>query len=594
MRNFYSIVVCFTIIGCKSYELGDEYLFRFGDITRKTIRRSIRSIPDITIQLGSPLHAENDYVKFFLHQQTCSVTISTYEIRDSTDTENREHYVVTCSMDNLKVVANKFARKAGLFFFVITDAITREDFTEIFRDLWRRQGVFRVYLLTVVGIFLYDPFFYDNNGNYGQIVDIEKRNLTTIFKDMNGYPLRVQIFRSVYSKIEFDESKRVKRAVGADAKVAYLLAEKMNYTMILQQPEPDLFGTKLSNGSFDGTIGKIIRNETDISLSGYFVKDYFTRDIEFTATVYEDMLCCYLPKADRVPQSILPIVAVKYDIWIGFLITPLLCAIIWIIIRKCNSAIFNHSKNITRLQCFRILVDTWVVWVRVNIMKFPPFHSERIFVISLCLVSVIFGALLESSLSTSYITPLYYKDINTLRELDESGYKIYYKYSSMADDLFFSETSPLFASLGKKLAYINNVNLDMMKTLVDKGHMAAVTRYSSLKVESISYLVSKKVIYVPECPKTYGIAYVVPKDFAFLEIINDVLLRITSAGLIEHWIKEMFDKASISLIQSHILDEQPLKILSLADLQLAFYLLFGGAVFAGLSLSIEICMSKKK
>lgn len=364
--------------------------------------------------------------------------------------------------------------------------------------------------------------------------------------------------------------------------------------MLTKYLNDTLSSTKLANGSFDGTIGKIMRNETDITFSGYFVKDYLTRDVEFTATVYEDMLCCYLPKADKVPQSILPIVAVKYDIWIGFLITPLICAVIWMIIRKCNSKIFIKSENVSRIQCFRILVDTWVVWVRVNIMKFPPFHSERIFVISLCLVSVIFGALLESSLATCYIRPLYYKDILTLRELDESGYKIYYKYSSMADDLFFSEASPLFANLGKKLTYINNVNLDMMKTLVQKGNMAAVTRYSSLKVESMRYLLSKQVIFVPECPKTYGIAYVVPKDFPFLEKINDVLLRLLSAGLIEQWIKEMFDKASIKLIGSNILDEQSLKILSLADLQLAFYLLFGGSALAGLSLFIEIILSKKK
>lgn len=334
-----------------------------------------------------------------------------------------------------------------------------------------------------------------------------------------------------------------------------------------------------------------MRNETDITFSGFFVKDYLTRDIEFTATVYDDMLCCYLPKADRVPQSILPIVAVQYDIWIGFMLTPLVCAGFWMIIRKCNTIIFEDSKTI---GYFGILVDTWVVWVRVNIMKYPPFHSERVFVVSLCLVSVIFGALLESSLATCYITPLYYQDIDTLKELDESGYKIYYKFSSMKDDLFFSEASPLFARLGKKLTYINDVNVDMIKTVANKGRMAAVTRYSSLKTESISFLASNKVIYIQDCPKTYGIAYVVPKDFPFLEKINDVLLQLLSAGLIQQWIKEMYDQASINLINSHILDEEPLKILSLADLQLAFYLLLGGNTLAGITLLIEIFLSKKR
>lgn len=228
---------------CEAHEEGDEYLFRFGDVTRRTIRHSLQSIPDISIQLESPLDAENDYVRFFLHQTICPVTVSSYDITNSRrSNRSREHVVVTSSMDNLKAVSNKFARKSGVVFFVISDAIDRETFTNIFRDLWRRRSVFRVYLLTTVGIFIYDPFAVDNRGNYGQIVEIEKRSFKTIFNDMNGYPLRVQIFRSVYSKLFFDESNNVKSAQGADAKVAYLLSEKMNFTMILQQPEPRLFG----------------------------------------------------------------------------------------------------------------------------------------------------------------------------------------------------------------------------------------------------------------------------------------------------------------------------------------------------------------
>lgn len=240
--RYFKIVLYFLANAYAAYEEGDEYLLRFGDITRTTIRKSLRRIPDITIQLGSILDVDNDYIQFFLHQKTCPVTVSVYEITDSTDVDQRRNYVVSCSMDNLRVVSNKFAKKSGLFFFVILDAFHKNTFTDIFRDLWRRRAVFKIYLLTVVGIFIYDPFTYDKTGNFGKIVNIQKRNLSTIFKDMNGYPMRVQIFRSVYSKVVLDESNHVKYVEGADAKVAYLLSEIMNYSMILQDPDPELFG----------------------------------------------------------------------------------------------------------------------------------------------------------------------------------------------------------------------------------------------------------------------------------------------------------------------------------------------------------------
>lgn len=228
---------CFLV--CLSFCAASEN----ADIARETIRQSLQSIHHITIQLGSPLDADNEYIQLFLHQDICPMIVSTYKIRAQRNTvNNREHYVVTSSMDNLRVVSNQFASRSGLIFFVILDDIHREILTDIFRNLWRKLRVSKTYFLTTSGISLYDPFFYDDQGNYGRIADVESGDFIKTYSNMNGYPLRIQIFRSVYSKLNFDESNKVASAEGADAKVAYLLAQKMNFTMILQEPDPNRFG----------------------------------------------------------------------------------------------------------------------------------------------------------------------------------------------------------------------------------------------------------------------------------------------------------------------------------------------------------------
>lgn len=315
----------------------------------------------------------------------------------------------------------------------------------------------------------------------------------------------------------------------------------------------------------------------------------------FTVAIYDDQLCIYVPKAKRIPQSILPVFSVGYDLWLGFILSAFACATIWCFMRCLNLWLTIEDLGNLRLnvglkyQFMRIYIDTWVVWVRVNILRFPPFFSERIFIASLCLVSVIFGAIFESSLATVYIHPLHYKDINTLRELDDSGMEIIYKYSSMADDLFFSETSPLFASLNKKLTHLSDLNADVMADIAEKGGKSSVTRYTTLMLESLHFLLSKRIWVVPECPKYYTISYVLPKDSPIEETVNGLILRSLNGGLIEKWINDMQTEADITAMMQNRAEANAdsFKVLNIKDLQLAFYVIGFGTLIGGISLIIE-------
>ena len=318
-------------------------------------------------------------------------------------------------------------------------------------------------------------------------------------------------------------------------------------------------------------------------------------EIDFSVAVYDDQLCIYTPKAKKIPQSILPIFSVRYDMWLGFISMAFICAFIWTILRALNLQLkINQIERDIRLkrkfrcQFMRILIDTWVVWVRVNITRYPPFYSERIFMASLCLISVIFGAIFESSLATVYIHPIYYNDINTLDELDKSGLYVMYKYTSMGDDLFFSETSPLFASLNKKLRHLKDLYANIIDDVAYNGGKAGVTRYTSLMLESLYLIVSEQIWIVPECPKYYAISYVWPKDAPWDETVNLILLRILNAGLIKKFIAEMHSDVGITIMKERLFKKETgYKILTLEDLQLAFYVVLIGFILGLLSLLME-------
>lgn len=313
-----------------------------------------------------------------------------------------------------------------------------------------------------------------------------------------------------------------------------------------------------------------------------------------------DDLCLFVKKAQRIPQSIVPLFAVRVDVWLCFLLVGFVCAFIWLCLRAINlrlqmECIAGEATNLVEVArlciAWRIFVDTWVVWVRVNINRFPPYNSERIFLASLCLVSVIFGALLESSLATAYIRPLYYKDPNTLEELDKSQIPIYIKHPAFRDDLFVGSDSEVYKRLDAKMKLVGEGEDRLINMVSRLGTFAGVTRAASLELNDRRYVMTHKVHKIPQCPKTYHIGFVLPRPSPYLEGMNIVLLRLLAGGVMDFWISQVKEQATLSIHKypDYLaeLNVGQWKVLRLSDVQLAFYALVIGCLLASLVALLE-------
>ncbi|XP_017036237.1 uncharacterized protein Ir10a [Drosophila kikkawai] len=561
----------------------------------------IRDLPQLELWIREGKQqqdADNPYVQWFLRRSQKPLCVVAYEENQDWigDPFGRDNLAMVMSLSHLTSNRGPAApnQRAGVFFYILEDQTRDLSLEEQLllenccRTLWMMHKIYNRFFLTGQSVWIYNPF--QRRGlAFGRLVryfGTEPLN-KLLFHDMGGYPMRIQMFKSVYTRPEVDkETGLLVGITGADFLVAQMLRERLNFTMLLQQPDKNYFGERNSNGTYNGAIGSIINDGLDICLTGFFVKDYLVQQyMDFTVAVYDDELCIYVPKASRIPQSILPIFAVGYDIWLGFVLTAFGCALIWLTLRAINLKLrIVHLRNRRLLkQALDIVVDTWVVWVRVNLSHLPASYAERMFIGSLCLVSVIFGAIFESSLATVYIHPLYYKDINTMQELDDSGLKVVYKYTSMADDLFFSETSPLFASLNSKLTWNRNLHADVIEEVANYRVQAGVSRYTSLVLESSRFILLRQIWVVPECPKYYTISYVMPRDSPWENAVNALLLRLLSTGFIVKWIQDEKSRVDIKMRLSILEAESEsdlLRVLTIRDLQLAFYVVLGGNLLA--------------
>lgn len=77
---------------------------------------------------------------------------------------------------------------------------------------------------------------------------------------------------------------------GADGHFAYSLYLCLSAHLIFQGED----------GTFNGGIGDIINGRADFTANGFFIKDYLSREVEFSTPTYSDKLCIIVRSAERV------------------------------------------------------------------------------------------------------------------------------------------------------------------------------------------------------------------------------------------------------------------------------------------------------
>lgn len=78
---------------------------------------------------------------------------------------------------------------------------------------------------------------------------------------------------------------------------------------------------------------------------------------------------------------------------------------------------------------------------------------------------------------------------------------------------------------------------------------------------------------IPESPKQLQIAYMVKKGWPWMAVFNDLIHRFNEAGLLQKWHKETQDAIITHERIARRNSEVALRVLNVADLQTAFYIL---------------------
>lgn len=480
--------------------------------------------------------------------------------------------------------------------FVLSDLTSIEELSDMLRNVWNHNNLRTLnlffYSIKTRAIFTFSPFEFNNGKQeFGLLRTVTNLDTT---RNMNQYPVLAELFESTFVSIIAVEKTFEFR--GVDFIVGTVLADKLNFSLQFYPRDGFYFGSLLQNRSFTGALGRISRRETDIALVGFFIKDYLTRDIEFTSSIYSDKLCITLKKASRVHPAHIPLLIFENDVWISMGLYLLLSILLWISLSKMNGHYLPKHINQTS-NVFEIVNNSIKGFVSAQINNFPTISSERIYLSSILITSLVCVSMFQSNLANFYIKPLYYKDVHTLEQLDKSTNRIIVKHRAILDDALPPNISETVTHLRSKLKLDATINVTSL--LVELAYnkkmdrTSYVTRKINTLIEDSNYYMLKQLYLVDECPRSYNLAFITSKHSYLSEWINDVLLHMLNGGLIYHWTSEMIFNKTMENLHLYQIYVPKFRTLTIVDLQFSFFVFVFGICISIITLGTELMIGRE-
>ncbi|VEN42055.1 unnamed protein product, partial [Callosobruchus maculatus] len=141
-----------------------------------------------------------------------------------------------------------------------------------------------------------------------QDVLLDHRKIVNSLRQLNGFPLRVTLFRRPPTMLAFVTKGLAESPVyqkhqwyyGMDGRVFITFKQHLNFTIILDNSS-SYYGYAYGNSNVTYTLGKIVREEADFAANSRFLEYYGPANYEYTAVITDDEICMIVPKAPKMP-----------------------------------------------------------------------------------------------------------------------------------------------------------------------------------------------------------------------------------------------------------------------------------------------------
>ncbi|XP_034250245.1 uncharacterized protein LOC117650758 [Thrips palmi] len=305
-----------------------------------------------------------------------------------------------------------------------------------------------------------------------------------------------------------------------DAWLLAIFAAALNFTAEVRgTADGRRFGFN-DNGTYTGSLRELVTGRADVAFNQHFVMDYNSGAVLPSAAVDFDALCVVVPLVGNDGSLVDLLRSVSGGVLLVFALTAAtLIAVYWLI--SCHAPRRPHLQD-SFFFMFAVLCGAPAV-------PLPRVCSQRVLIGFCALYSVVATNSFQSLASTDMAAGRGASKISTLEELDRSGLRTISGSDSLRTTTFQGD-NPLLRRLLPKVFLAKDD--DEYKQVTSTHQVAWMNRRNSAKPADSAWYV------LPECPRQYFLAFLLPQSSPFLDPLNKVLYRLQSGGVL-HFLRSM-------------------------------------------------------
>nr|XP_045610743.1 glutamate receptor ionotropic, delta-1-like [Procambarus clarkii] len=384
---------------------------------------------------------------------------------------------------------------------------------------------------------------------------------------------------------------------GIDIQIMNTLGQFLNFTYRVVSPADGQWGGPLPDGSVSGVIGQVARRESHLAICEITITANRETVVDFTTPYYLETITLVSRAPAEKSRAFAVFSTFTTEVWVCILASTVavgpLVSVVGRVVALYTERPPHRQLPEYSFHVFRSLVSQG------NLLR-PSNWPHRLLFFCWYLFCFYIYALYSGTLTAVLALPTYEKPIDGLVDLPKAvaeGYTIGTISDTSLEFIFkeategiYKQVWQLFNHKDRSKSFFRSPDLGFAKILAEKKFVLINSQLNS-EVRAAQqgrrkFYMARQTFY----PQAYGIAC--NKGSPFLPKFNQMLRRISEAGLIMQWKEQEISKISGgSSSWDSTLDRRPSAI-SMKHVQAAFFVLGLGFLLALMMLGAELTVSR--
>lgn len=354
---------------------------------------------------------------------------------------------------NLLYIRNNSADKHTSHFIILVESgdVNEPWLEKVFQTFWK-YNLLKVLVMfgrNELNIFTYTPFGNDFIIKLSGTASTYDELFWDKTRDLNGHPFRISLFPENTRAI-FNENGKFS---GTDGYLTDVMIERLNAKLILRPPTDGFdIGEFLKNGSSTGSLNQIITRDVDVSFNTRFLRlAQFQGKVQITFTNGRDDICILVAKAGFASNFNNIFRAFSSTVWLFTFISLLSASI----------SFFAINRSGTKHPTVENIFFKFYSWhLAQPITKLPERWSSKILIGFWIMYALLITSSYEGNLTSNLVLRPTLPEINTIRQLEQSSYKIltFGRYVDLLQN-FLNQTGT-YNKLKKRIRGVSSDELD--------------------------------------------------------------------------------------------------------------------------------------